>query len=199
MKTRWIAGIALLLALALPLALYAQAADPLSVVEAWATALNAHDIDSALSYLAGDAVVTLVPAAPGTSGVFTGPEEIRGWYDGQAAGNATTTLSDCQVEGETVTCTDTYTDDGLQAMGVDFIDGAYVAVVRDGKIRSYVFTMSPESLAKLGPPPEALPQTGGPGMAAELPLGLGLGGLLAAAAGLGLRWLTRRLRWAARG
>jgi ketosteroid isomerase-like protein len=199
MRTRWIVGIALSLTLALPLALYAQAADPLSVVEAWVTALNAHDIDSALSYLADDAVVTIVPPAPGTSGVFTGPEEIRGWYQGQAVGNATTTLSGCQVEGETVTCTDTYVDDGLQAMGVDFIDGAYVAVVREGKIQSYIFTMSPESLAKLGPPPEALPQTGGPGMAAELPLVLGLGGLLVAGAGLGLRWLVRRPRWTAGG
>jgi len=74
-----------------------------------------------------------------------------------------------------------------------------VAVVREGKIQSYIFTMSPESLAKLGPPPEALPQTGGPGKAAELSLGLGLGGLLAAAAGLGLRRLTRRPLWTARG
>lgn len=61
------------------------------------------------------------------------------------------------MNGETVTCLDKYEDEGLKAMGVDFIEGEWAAVFRDGKIQSYTFTMTPESLAKFPPPPEPTP------------------------------------------
>ena len=80
--------------LALPGVLCAQESNPLSVVNAWVVALNAGDIDGALSYVADDAVVTIVPPAPGTSGVFTGKEEIRGWYEPIVGEHGVTTLSD---------------------------------------------------------------------------------------------------------
>jgi ketosteroid isomerase-like protein len=194
MKTRIIAMTALALVLALPVALHAQETDPMSIVNAWLDALNAGDINAALSYLADDAVVTIVPPPHGMSGVFTGKEEIRGWYEGVVAGNGSTTLSDCEVDGETVTCINTYTDDGLQAMGIDFIEGEWVAIVRDGKIQSYTFTTLPESLAKFPPPPEALPGTGGTTSIGTLPLWLGVGGLLLLALGVGLRRASGHVR-----
>ena len=157
MKARMLVLTVIVLTLALPVVLHAQDTDPLSIVNAWFEALNAGDIDAALSYLADDAVVTMVPpATPGDDGIFTGKEEIRGWYEGLVAAEGVASLSDCQVEGETVACIDTYTDNGLQAMGVDFIEGPLVLIVREGKIQSYTFTMSPESLAKFPPPPESL-------------------------------------------
>jgi hypothetical protein len=58
------------------------------------------------------------------------------------------------VAGATIACLDTYADEGLKSMGVDFIEGAWVAVIKDDKIQSYTFTTTPESLAKLSPPPE---------------------------------------------
>ncbi len=124
-------------------------------------ALNAGDVDAALSYLADDAQITSDQA-------YTGKEEIRGWYEGLVGANGVSTLSDCQVDGETVTCSSVYTDDGLQAMGVDFLEGALVLVVRDGEIQSYTFTPSPESLAKLPPPPATLAETGGGSLPAML-------------------------------
>ena len=190
MKTRIVVLMALVAMLALPSALCAQETDPMSVVNAWHDALNGYDIDAALSYLADAAVITIVPPLDGGSGVYSGKEEIRSLYEGFVAANFSCALSNCQVEGETVTCIDTYTDDGLKSMGVDFIEGEWVATMREGKIQSYTYTISAESLAKFPPPPEVVPVTGG-GALSSYTLVIALGSL-AVAGGLGLQWLRRR-------
>jgi ketosteroid isomerase-like protein len=190
MKTLIVALMAVVAMLALPSPLCAQETDPMSVVNAWHDALNGYDIDAALSHLADDAMITIVPPLDGGSGVYSGKDEIRSLYEGFVAANFSCALSNCQVEGETVTCIDTYTDDGLQAMGVDSIEGEWAATVREGKIQSYTYTMSEESLAKFPPAPESLAETGSgtlPDYASVMMLGL-----LAVAGGLGLQWLRRR-------
>jgi len=126
---------------------------PQDVVNSWQAALNKGDIDTALSHLAEDAVVTISPAADG-DGVYNGHTEIQGWYETIVAGKGAGTLSNCKVTGDTITCLSTYADEGLKAMGVDSIEGEWVAILRDGKIQSYTFTITPESLAKFPPPPE---------------------------------------------
>jgi hypothetical protein len=187
MKRLMITVTVMVAVLALPVALHAQETDPLTIVNSWLEALNAGDVDAALSYLADDAQIT-------TDQVYTGKEEIRGWYEGLVGANGVSTLSACQVDGETITCSNVYTDDGLQAMGVDFLEGALVLVVRDGKIQSYSFTPSPESLAKLPPPPATLAETG-EGSLSPYHLLMALGGLVVAGGvlitilGLGLRRL----------
>ena len=190
MRIRIVVLMALVAMLALPVAVFAQETDPISVVNAWHDGLNEYDIDTALSYLAEGAVVTIVPPLDGGSGVYSGKEEIRGLYEGFVAANFSCALSDCQVDGETVICIDTYTDDGLKALGVGFIEGEWVATVRDGKIQSYTYTISAESLAKFPPPPEAVPVTGG-GALPSYTLVIALGSL-AVAGGLGVQWLHRR-------
>jgi hypothetical protein len=191
MKARMIAVMVFVVLLALPGTLCAQETDPMSVIDAWVAALNAGDIDGALSYLADDAVVTIVPPAPGTSGVFAGKGEVRGWYEGIVGEHGVTTLSDCQADGETVTCVNTYTGDSFTSMGIDSVVGEWVAVVRDGKLQSYSWTMSEESLAALmaAMPPEAMPVSGGPAVPLYA-LVAALGGLVSIG-GLGLRELRR--------
>lgn len=130
---------------------------PLDVVNSWVAALNKGDIDTALSYLADDATVTISPAGPEGDATFTGHAEIRGWYETLTAGKGVTTLSNCKMDGETMTCKDVYFDEGLKSMGVDFLEGEWVAIIQDGKIQSYTFTTSPASLAKLAPPPTEPP------------------------------------------
>lgn len=180
MKTRTVTLVTLVVVLALPLAVYAQETDPLSVVNGWHDALNAYDIDAALSYFADDAVITFVPPLEG-SGVYSGKDEIRALYEGFVAANFDCTLTDCQVDGETVTCINTYTDDDLQAMGVDFIEGEWVGIVREGKIQSYTYNISEESLAKF----PAMPETGGLALSGVALL-MAVGGL-AVLGGLSLR------------
>lgn len=191
MKTRLIAITMLVLVLALPVALYAQETDPMSVITAWQDAMNAGDADAALAWLADDAFITLVPPPmEGHDGVFRGKEEIRAWWEGLYAANGTSSLSNCQVDGETVTCILNYTDDGLQGIGVDSIDNEFVVIVRDGKIQTYTATITPESLAKFPPPPETMPVTGGDA-SPSYALVMVLGGL-AVLGGLGLALLRRR-------
>jgi|GEM_PF-1826737 len=129
---------------------------PQDLVNSWQAALNKGDIDAALSYLADNATVTIVPPADG-DGVYTGHAEIRGWYETIVSAKGEGSLSNCTADGETITCASTYADEGLNAMGVDFIEGTWVAVIRDGRIQSYTFTITPESLAKFPPPPTEPP------------------------------------------
>jgi hypothetical protein len=137
MKTHLIATIAFVVMLALPAALYAQETNPMSVVEAWNDAMNAGDADAALASLADDAFIKLVPPPiEGHDGIFRGKGEIRTWWEGLYALNGASTLSNCQGDGETVTCNLTYTDDQLQSIGVASIDNEFVVIVRDGKIHT---------------------------------------------------------------
>lgn len=195
MKARLFVVTVSVVLLALPGALYAQESDPMSIINAWVEALNAGHIDAALSHLADDAVVQIVPAAPGTSGIFTGKGEVRGWYETIVGQNGVTVLSDCQVDGETVTCVNNYAEDSFRSLGIDFVVGEWMAVVREGKLQSYTFTMSDESLAALmaAMTPPVMPETGGsayPTSAVVAILGvlIGISGL-----GLGIsRWHRRQ-------
>jgi hypothetical protein len=130
---------------------------PQDIVDAWQEDLNKGDIEAALSHLADDVVVSITPPGPNGDGVYEGKDEVRGWYETIVAGKGTGTLSGCQADGDTFACVSSYADEGLKAIGVDFIEGSWVAVVQDGKIQSYTFTISPESLAKFPPPPTAAP------------------------------------------
>jgi hypothetical protein len=194
MKARLFVVTVSVVLLALPVALYAQEPDPVSTINAWVEALNAGDIDSALSYLADDAVVQIVPAAPGTSGIFTGKGEVRGWYETIVGQHGVTALSDCQVDGETVTCVNNYAEDSFRSLGIDFVVGEWVAVVREGKLQSYTFTMSDESLAALmaAMTPPVMPETGG--SAVPLYAVVGALGVLIGVSGLGLGMLQWRRR-----
>jgi hypothetical protein len=189
MKARMIAVMMSVVLLALPVALCAQEPDAMSVINAWLEALNAGDIDTALSHLADDAVVQIVPPAPGTSGVFSGKEEIRGWYENLLAQHGVGTLSDCQVDGENVTCVNTYAEDSLRSLGLDSIVGEWVAVVREGKLQSYTFTQSDESLAAMmaAMTPPVMAETGGSALPICAIVAI-LGGLIGAG-GLGLGML----------
>lgn len=128
------------------------------LVNAWQEALNNGEIDVALSYLTEDAVVKISPAGPEGDAVFTGHTEIRGWYETMTAAKGITTLTDCKEDSESMSCLDTYSDEGLKSLGVDFIAGEWVGTFKDGKIQSYTFTVNPESLAKLAPPAEPTPE-----------------------------------------
>jgi hypothetical protein len=198
MRTRLIALMAVALMLAFPGGVCAQETDPVAMIMAWLDAQNAGDVDAALAFLADDAFITLVPPPmEGHDGVFRGKEEIRAWWENLSSLNGVGTVSDCQVEGETVTCLLNYTDDSLKALGLDSIDNEFVVIVREDKIQTYTATMTEESLAALmaamaAMSPESLPETGGvvfPGYAVIAMLG-GLIGI----SGFGLKALRRRRR-----
>jgi hypothetical protein len=150
--------------LAFPGGICAQETDPVSMIMAWNDAQNAGDVDAALAFLADDAFITLIPPPmEGHDGVFRGKEEIRAWWENLYSLNGASTVSNCQVDGETVTCLLNYTDDSLKALGLDSIDNEFVVIVQEGRIQTYTATMTEESITALmaAMSPDSLPETGG--------------------------------------
>jgi len=124
------------------------------VVNSWNDALNIGDVEAALEYLDDNAVITIVPPPAGISGIFNGKEQIRGWYEGNAALNGFNEMVDIQVKGDIVTWTSKFGMDEWRKIGVESLDVLGEGVIVDGKFQSYTVTIPPESLAKLPPPPE---------------------------------------------
>jgi uncharacterized protein (TIGR02246 family) len=186
MKTRMILLVVLVLLLALPVALHAQETDPEAVVTAVFEAMNAGDVETALSYYADDAVFDVVPFS-----THTGKEEIRAYFEEAAALNAATEYENLQVEGDTVTMTAWYTDDDLRAIGLN-LEGIEEITVQDGKIVSETWTATEETMAALEAVMATLPETGGEALPIYAVV-MALGGL-ALAGGFGVEFLRRRSR-----
>jgi hypothetical protein len=103
-------------------------------------------------------------ADPAATQQYSGTAETQAYLEGQTAANANTTLGECSVAGETVTCAASYTSAALQARGIDFLEGQLMVTVAEGKIQSYDFTPSAASVTKIQTAfgaPRTLPQSGG--------------------------------------
>jgi hypothetical protein len=143
-----------------------RAPDPAAVLAAFDAALNAGDADAALALFADDAVVRSQTA------VYTGKEEIGRWLRSVVDQHIRIELiGGRRVDGDTETHSARVSVDDLRRLGVT-LEGTAESVVREGKIRTYSFSYTPESLARLQaaqaraqgaapPPPVALPRTGG--------------------------------------
>ena len=131
MRTRVILVTLLIALLALPVAVYAQETDPVTVTENFVTSVNEGNVDEAGEVVAEDAVVTVpqatsgededeadAEAEPEAQTQYTGSAEYQAWLDAQAKANAQTSLGECSVEGERVACGASYTSDALKAKGV---------------------------------------------------------------------------------
>jgi ketosteroid isomerase-like protein len=194
MKTKMIVMILLVVMIGLPTGLYAQDTDPESVAGALVEALVAKDIDAAMALLADDAVVTVIPPPNGTSGVFTGKEEIRAWYELLVSWNFRAEISSFQVEGDRATWTTKAWADPFEPLGILPLEYHAEGVFRDGKIASYTDTMTEDSVTRLTAAMAALPVTGGAQSGSGLLLWLGAAALLLGSLGGGLRRYSKHAR-----
>jgi ketosteroid isomerase-like protein len=108
--------------------------DPSVVVNGFEQARNQRDVDATLALFADDATLT-----DRTQRVYRGRDEIRGYFQQLAARGRGLTLAtvNVRVNGQQVSWTErppTQNGGGFE-IGVD-------AVIRDGKIRSMVYTSS---------------------------------------------------------
>ncbi len=149
----------LALAVGSPTAL-AQQADPAAVVAAFDGALNAGNADAALALFTDDAVVK------SSSATYTGKQQIAAWLGPNLAQHIHVDLiGSRQVNGETETHFAKVTTDATRKVGVT-LEGSATSVVHTGKITSYTFAFTPESLARLQAAqaaPAQMPKTGGGG------------------------------------
>lgn len=192
MKMRWIVLASLTLMLMLPTVLYAQAMTPEEVVMAMIEAEKAGDLEAQIALFADDAVYSILPPPPDMPGPIVGKDAIRARRAGLATLNAESITEITGVDGNTVTTLSRYTDDELRSLGLEFIEGIEEYVIQDGKITSYTWTMTDESLAELmaAMPPEAMPESGGAAFPTYAVI-MAIGGLTILA-GFGLTLLRRR-------
>jgi len=189
MKTRLIAITTLVLVLALPAALYAQETDPASVVKAASERLSAGDLEGYLALWADDGTFQVVglPSGPET---YKGKEQLRSEFEDEIANHIEIQVEVLKVEGDTVTTRTTSWHDFTRQIGVAPLEATEVYVIKNGKIASETWTLSPESLDKLQAALAALPETGGVAFPTYA-LVIALGGL-AILGSFGLRWLRHR-------
>jgi hypothetical protein len=169
---------------------HAQAADPKLVFDGFHAAVNAHDVDAALAFFADDAVVQFPNQPP--PNVYRGKVEIRAWLQGDADQHIQVTTEQLKVAGDNLSWLGKVVTDDVRPLGIT-IEGPAEAVIQDGKIKSFSFTLSDATLAKLqaaSSQPQALPPTGAdPDRSSLLILALGILGL-----GVGLRYRQLLLR-----
>lgn len=128
---------------------FAQDSDPASVVGALVDAINAGDVDAAVSLFAEGAVNITLPPPPGSDGVNRGQNEIRANYTASIERNLQAGYSGIQVNGDSVSWTLSVVDDVFRSLGSYPIEFHAVAIVQDGQIQSMTLIMSRVSLAEL--------------------------------------------------
>jgi LPXTG-motif cell wall-anchored protein len=128
----------------------APATDPVSVAVAFEKAVGT-DVDTALALVADDAVLKITPAPQGTSGLWTGKDEVRQalQYSRQHMVNREITGSP-QASGNQVTYMAMVSNDFFQMIGVSPVQFSTQVVVEDGKIKSYTSSIVPSEGPRVG-------------------------------------------------
>jgi ketosteroid isomerase-like protein len=138
--------------------------DPASVIQLWAKAENAHELDQILAYFADDAMVTDSHPAPGGKSLLKGTTDLRAQFEKDIQQNVRLELSNFSIpEPDHVRFFSRYwADPGAFPPNYPFpIESNVDAVVKDGKIVSLTIEDTPEWVAKLQATPDLLPTTGG--------------------------------------
>ncbi|MBI5301435.1 MAG: nuclear transport factor 2 family protein [Chloroflexi bacterium] len=123
--------------------------DPASLIKDLVGVLNAGNVDAVMAFFADAATQTMQPPPAGQSGVWTGKEQIRGFFQGLIADHFSVELSNVKVAGDKITYTCTFSTDSYKKLGVAPIVAVEDAVFEGGKIKSKTITVTPESLAKI--------------------------------------------------
>jgi predicted ester cyclase len=130
----------------------AQVKDPEGTIRAIFGALNAGDVKQATANVADDAVLVLLPpaiAAPDPN-VIQGKEVIGKWWTMLAADKAGFELSDFRTDGDKVSWKATMTGGYFTDLGLtEPLRAEGVGIVENGQLKSYIWNMSSESMARL--------------------------------------------------
>jgi ketosteroid isomerase-like protein len=127
------------------------AQDPLRLIDDFDAAWNAHDEEAVLNLFTEDAVARLVPAPPEEPEANKGKDEIRDFVgrhmpgfrvesrDHQVAGHH-------EEVGDRVIWESTVSSERFRDLGAEEVEGTAEAIVKGGKIESFTFSLSHETL-----------------------------------------------------
>jgi ketosteroid isomerase-like protein len=113
-------------------------------LKAFEKAYNDHDVERVMSFYAEDAIHEV----PGQF-MLRGKEEIRGLVEYDAVSNARLSFSKYRVEGQTIMCQSTVTDDWIKAAGIEEVHYSTKLVFKDGLIQQWTAQTSPEAVQQL--------------------------------------------------
>jgi hypothetical protein len=147
-------------------------ADPASVLVAFEKTKGS-DVDAGLALLADTATLRITPPPQGTTGSWTGKDELRQALQYSKDHLVKRDLVGApQVDGNKVTDTVSTSNDFFVMIGVAPVQFSTEAIVEDGKITSFVTTITPSEGGRVGaaakayqaahaaPAPTGMPQTG---------------------------------------
>jgi ketosteroid isomerase-like protein len=123
--------------------------NPAEVVAAVYAAVGEGDIESAVSMLADDAVLVLVPPPEGQDSTFVGKEKIGAWLEELASMNVRFEFSDISVVGNTASMKLAFYGDFFENMGISPAEFDGAAVVQEGLWKSVSWVFTPEFRAKM--------------------------------------------------
>jgi hypothetical protein len=147
--------------------------DLVAIYLAFANGVGSTDIDGTLAMVADDAVLKITPAPQGTTGLWTGKNEIRQALEyarDQSVHHQFPTAP--QADGNKVTAVALLTNSAFQQWGVAPVQFNSEAIVVGGKIKSFTNTIVPSEQARVAagarafqtahgsPAPTGMPQTG---------------------------------------
>lgn len=116
-----------------------------AIFDAFNTAVNAHDVDKALSFFAEDAVAQFPNQPP--PNINKGSAQIRTWLENDAKDNIHVEIENSKTSGDTVSATAKVDVDSLPPDLI--LVGTVEVTVKDGKITSFTYTLNDETVAKL--------------------------------------------------
>ncbi len=110
---------------------------------------RAGDVEGGLAYWIDDAVVRLIGAPPGQPDTMRGKAELRTWFESLLIVHFEIEEELIKEEGDTLTVKALTWIDPTRQLGIAPLEGTEVYVVKNGKIASLTWTISPESQARL--------------------------------------------------
>ncbi|MDE3074369.1 MAG: nuclear transport factor 2 family protein [Chloroflexota bacterium] len=126
-----------------------QTADPISVIRAYDTAWNAHDVEKVLAFFTDDAIVHLEPPPPPPfAAISRGKEEIRQFVQGLMPGFHVDSTGQ-QLSGGRLTWRAVVASDAFKQVGLDAAVTDCEASLRDSKLSAFHVTFAPETVAKI--------------------------------------------------
>jgi hypothetical protein len=180
----------------------AQAGDPLTVFNNFID-WRASNPEAALGIVTDDVVIQIVPAPPGTTGIWTGKQEVAMWMQFVKSQFISQELvGEPRVDGNKVTATYALYVNDFRKWGIGSVRHNFEAVVEGGKVKSFTASIAPEERQRVADAAQAFAQSQGQGQApAGMPRTgagqdalfqvLALAAVMAAVAGLTVRRARR--------
>lgn len=147
----------------------AQADDPVTVLTNFFNA-RAADANAALAMVTDDVVIQIVPAPPGTTGVWTGKQEVGMYLQfSQRQLISLERVGEPQVDGNKVTMTYMVYVNDFRMWGLGPVRHTFEGVVEGGKVKSLISSIVPEERQRVADAARAFAQSQGQ---AQAPAGM---------------------------